>query len=385
MKYLILSLTLISLISCQQTPESPEALRPRVESFAQRIETDLAESKVGVLDMHFDKGVFVNRVVNNDYWDDQLKLLKAEDYKQNYREQLMRELTLAGLFLSGIDNRKFFAYDLAKIYRIQDRWHAVFRMYANDALNYHDMLLRVDSNKVWIEDVYIIAVGKQLSTIMHESYVAGIPSANGNTRKRDNLLLMRSKMLMDQEQYPEALATFDSISNDYKQQKALRLYRLQIGANIPNEAYVRDLERFEKDFPDDAGTLLLQIDKNFLYGNYPEVLKSIKRLEEVYGEDPVVDYLHANALNGLGKCKEAYPLYERVTSEKPRWREPFFNWVSCALKQRDFLTAVELIRKYEVQYDLTPVFIKYMFNDYPNLFLNKAYKEWEAEKTQPAL
>jgi hypothetical protein len=378
MKYLFLSLTLLSLLACQQTPKSPETLRPQVESFADKIQNGLAEGKVGVLDMHFDKGVFVDRVVDDRYWDEQLKLLKAEDYKQNYRQQLLRELSLAGLFLSGIDGRKFFAYDLAKIYRIQDRWHAVFRMYANDALNYHDMLLRVDSNKVWIEDVYIMAVGRQLSDIMHESYVAGIPSAQSNQRKRDNLLLMRSKFLLDNERYNESLATFDSISSDYKKQKALRLYRLQIGANIPDQAYVRELERFEKDFPDDAGTLLLQIDKNFLYGNYPDVLKSIEKLEAVYGRDPVVDYLHANALNGLGKCQDAFPLYEHVLTQKPGWQEPFFNWVSCALKERDFSTAIAVIQRYENAYDLTPIYVKYMFSDYPNFFLSKDFKDWEA-------
>jgi hypothetical protein len=101
MKYLFLSLTLLSLLACQQTPKSPETLRPQVESFADKIQNGLAEGKVGVLDMHFDKGVFVDRVVDDRYWDEQLKLLKAEDYKQNYRQQLLRELSLAGLVFIG--------------------------------------------------------------------------------------------------------------------------------------------------------------------------------------------------------------------------------------------------------------------------------------------
>ncbi len=326
----------------------------------------------------FDKGEFVHRVVDDNYWDEQLEQLNARNYKREFSEQLMRELSLAGLFLSGIDGQKFFTYDLMKTYRIENRWHAVFRMYANDALNYHDMLLRVDSNKIWIEDVYIMAVGRQLSQIMKDSYVAGIPSANNQKRKRDNLLLLRSKILLEQENYPDALATFDSISTDYKAQKALRLYRLQISANIPNEAYVRELERYEKDYPEDAGTLLLRIDKNFLYGNYPEVINSLDKLQEFYGPDPVVDYLHGNALNGLDKCEEAKPFYQNALDAKPQWQDPFFSWVSCALKTRDYTTAIELIDKYKDQFDLTPVYLKYLFDVYPNFFLSKAYKNWEA-------
>jgi hypothetical protein len=379
MRSLLFFLTILVLFNCSTPENNPEDFREQVEAFADRIETDLANGKIGVLDIHFDKGVFVNRVINDAYWDEQLKLAGEEAYKADYKSNLMRSLSLAGLFLSGIDGSKYFSYDLSKIYRIEGRWHAIFRMYANEALNYHDMLLRVDSNKVWIEDVYIMAVGRQLSNIMQDGYISGIPSAYSAQRQRDNLLLYRSKMLMDQEQYPLALATFDSISVDYKKQKSLRLFRLQIGANIPNEAYVRDLERFEKDYPDDAGTLLFQIDKNFLYGNYPEVIKSLGKLQKIYGEDPVVDYLHANALNALGQCDNATPLYKQALDAKPDWQEPFFNWVECYIKSRDYKRAVALITEYTEAFSLTPTYVTYMFDKDPNLFLSGAYKTWASK------
>lgn len=379
MKNTLFLLPLLLLLGCAEPQAHLENQRLRVEAFADRIETDLANGKIGVLDMHFDKGIFVDRVVNDAYWDEQLQIAGQENYKVNYKANLIRNLSLAGLFLRGIDGSKYFSYDLSKMYRIDNRWHAVFRMYANDALNYHDMLLRIDSNKVWIEDVYIMAVGRQLSNIMQESYISGIPSAFSDQRRKDNLLLYRSKMLMDQEEYSRALATFDSISLDYKKQKSLRLFRLQIGANIPNDAYVRDLERYEKDFPDDAGTLLFQIDKNFLYGNYPEVIKSLGQLQKMYGNDPVVDYLHANALNALGKCNDATPYYQNALNAKPDWQEPFFNWVDCYIKKRDYKAATALLDEYTHMFDLTPTYVRYLFNKDPNFFLNKTYQDWEAK------
>jgi len=365
-------------IGCKPKTHPAEALRPQVEEFADRIETDLANGRIGVLDMHFDKAVFVSRVVDDQGWDNFLADNNLLTYKEEYKTNLTQTLTLGGLFLSGIDGSKYFAYDLAKIYRIDDRWHAVFRMYANDAINYHDLLLRIDEKKVWIEDVYIMAVGRELSKIMQESYIAGIPGQDSDTRKQDNLLLMRAKNLLDMEFYEDALATFDSISQTSKDQKALRLFKLQIRANIPNEAYVRELEIFEKDYPSDAGTVLLQIDKNFLYGNYPEVLKSLVQLEKLYGNDPVVDYLHANALNLLGKCAEASPYYETAVNTKPDWQEPFLNWVECRVKSRDYAGATELLTRYQAQYELTPVYVKYLFDKDPNFFLSKSYAAWEA-------
>lgn len=365
-------------ISCKPKVHPAEALRPQVEEFADRVETDLANGRIGVLDLHFDKNAFVSRVVDDEGWDNYLSENSLLGYKDDYKKNLTHNLTLGGLFLSGIDGSKYFAYDLAKIYRIEDRWHAVFRMYANDAINYHDLLLRVDEKKVWIEDVYIMAVGRELSKIMQESYIAGIPGQDSDTRKQDNLLLMRAKSLLDMEFYEDALATFDSISPESKAQKALRLFKLQIRANIPNEAYVRELEQFEKDFPDDAGTLLLQIDKNFLYGNYPEVLKSLERLETLYGKDPIIDYLHANALNLLDKCAEASPYYETAVNTKPDWQEPFLNWVECRIKSRDYAGAAQLLKTYQEQFELTPVYVQFLFDKDPNFYLSRPYQAWES-------
>ena len=376
------ALLAIAAIACKPKPHPAEALRPQVEEFADRIETDLANGRIGVLDLHFDKSAFVKLVVDDQGWDNYLSENSLSDYKEDYKTNLTRNLTLGGLFLSGIDGSKYFAYDLAKVYRIDDRWHAIFRMYANDAINYHDLLLRVDEKKVWIEDVYIMAVGRQLSKIMQESYIAGIPGLDSDSRKQDNLLLMRAKNLLDMELFEDALVTFDSISQDTKAQKALRLFKLQIRANIPNEAYVRELENFEKDFPDDAGTVLLQIDKNFLYGNYPEVLNSLGKLESLYGKDPVIDYLHANALNLLNKCEEASALYESAVNTKPDWQEPFLNWVECRIKSRDYVEAAELLKRYQDQFDLTPVYVQFLFDKDPNFYLSAPYKTWQATFTE---
>lgn len=369
--------------ACNNPKESPEVYRTRVEAFADRIESDLANGKLSVLDLHFDKGTFVNRVVSDPIWDKQLTSQKALDYKQSYQQDLMQQLSLGGLFLSGIDSRKFFSYDLLKIYRIENRWHAVFRIYANDAINYHDMLLRVDSSKVWIEDVYIMAVGRQLSKIMQETYVAGFPSQDNTARLRDNQLLQRSKILLDAQDYGRALATLDSISLDYKEQKSLRLFRLQIAANMPNEAYVRDLERFERDYPDDAGTVLFQIDKNFLYGNYPEVLRNLAQLDKMYGHDPVVDYLKANALNALDQCTQAAPLYQGVLNAKPAWQEPLLNWIDCMIKQRKYSEAMRIVRTYEMDFNLTPSYVRYLFDREPNFFLSDEFLIWAETYAYP--
>lgn len=98
MRSLLFFLTILVLFSCSTSENNPEDFREQVEAFADRIETDLANGKIGVLDIHFDKGVFVNRVINDAYWDEQLKLAGEEAYKADYKSNLMRSLSLAGLF-----------------------------------------------------------------------------------------------------------------------------------------------------------------------------------------------------------------------------------------------------------------------------------------------
>ncbi len=365
--------------ACNTNNTQEDKSKSRIETFAKKIETDLKKGRTVVLDLNFDKATFVNRVVNDKYWDEQLDILKNRTYKPEYKAQLMQQVSLANMFLTGLDKKSYFAYDHVKTYEIEGRWHIVFRMYANEALNYHDFLLRIDSNKVWIEDMYVMAVGRQLSKIMQEIYVAGIPSANGDKRWSDHQKLIKTKELLYQQQFEKALAVFDSITPDFKNQKSMRLFRLQICANVPNEEYIRQIESYERDYPNDAGTLLLQLDKNFMSGNYPEVKVGLNRLESMYGKDAIIDYMRGNANNLLGNCEEAGIHYKSSLQSKPDWEMPFVNWADCLLKESKYEETINLIEENKEAFGLTPVYVKYLFSDYPNFINSTLFKTWEKE------
>lgn len=372
----------VMLASCNEPALKQDVQQKQVEAFSDKIEAGFAAGKVGVLDLHFDRQAFVDRVTNDVYWDQRLEDIGNTSYKAEYRQQLMQEMTLAGMFLAGIDGTSYFTYDAVKQYQIDGKWHAVFRMFANDAINYHDMILRVDTNKVWIEDVYVITVGSRLSEIMKESYISGIPSANSVQRQSDQQKLVNCRVWMNSQAYEKALAAFDSISSDYSSQKSMRLFRLQILANIANQEYVRELERFETDFPNEAGTVLMQMDKNFLYGNYPEAIENINKLRSMFGEDPVLDYYHANALNLLGKCDEAAPKYRLVLATKTDWELPLVNWMNCLIKAGKNEEAVNLIRTYQSDFSFTPTYVKYLFNKQPGFLNSSAFNAWENEQNE---
>lgn len=381
-RFALFTSTVVMLPSCNEPALKKDVQRQQVEAFSDKIEAGFAAGKVGVLDLHFDRQAFVDRVTNDVYWDERLTDIGNTSYKAEYRQQLIQEMTLAGMFLAGIDGKSYFTYDAVKQYQIDGKWHAVFRMYANDAINYHDMILRVDTNKVWIEDVYVITVGSRLSEIMKESYISGIPSANSAQRQQDQQKLVNCRIWLNSKEYERALAAFDSISSDYGSQKSMRLFRLQILANMANQEYVRELERFETDFPNEAGTVLMQMDKNFLYGNYPEAIENINKLRSMFGEDPVLDYYHANALNLLGKCDEAAPKYRSVLAIKTDWELPLVNWLNCLIKAGQNEEAVNLIRTYQSNFSFTPTYVKYLFNEQPGFLNSSAFNAWEIEQTE---
>ncbi len=351
-----------------------------VKDFAAKISTDILAGHISVLDLHFDKGTFVKRVVTDAYWDEQLAAQDNKTYKTDYEKQLLTELSLARMFLAGVNTEQYFAYDMVKTYQIDERWHAVFRMYANQAINYHDYLLRIDSNKVWIEDVYIMTVGRELSQIMKEMYVAGIPSAEGDAKWNDHSYLAKTKELMAQKQFSPALATFDSLSSDFKAQKSMRLFNLQLLGNVPDEQYIRAIEAYEKDFPDDAGTLLLQLDKNFMFGNYPEVLKGLARLETIYGPDAVVSFLRGNAYYGLGQCEKANAAYKDAVKTKKDWPEPWQNNLECWVRNNNYQNAIPILDTLAARFDFTPTYCKFVLADYPDFLNSSAFKAWKAKQ-----
>lgn len=378
-KLLLIGIAAAFFFSCKKKETKPTLAEQeaRVEAFAEKIATEMNDGRVNVLDKHFDKGVFVNRVVNHQYWDEFLRESGDTIYKSDFKQKLFMELTLGRMFLSNIDGKSYFTYDHVKTYRIDDRWHAVFRIYANDAINYHDCLLRIDTNKVWIEDIYVMTLGAELSKIMQEMYIAGIPDAKGDDMFEDHRLLRYSKLWAERGEYEISLAYFDSISSKFQNSKSLRLYKLQLSSHVPNEAYVRLLEEYEKDFPTDAGTVLIRLDKNFLYGNFPEVLKDLDRLEGMYSADPVIDYLRGNALFGLDNCADAGKSYLSSLNQKPDWEEPFFNWLRCLARNGRNQEAVALIERYQEDFAVSPSYVRLIVSDMPNFLNSSSFRKWK--------
>jgi len=383
-KILLPGLLMLAIMGCKPKATAPTEAHiiAQISAFTEKVNTEMNEGRVNVLDKHFDKGVFVNRVVSHPYWDEFLVEKGDTAYKSDFKKQLLSELTLMRMFLSNIEGKSYFAYDHVKTYKIDDRWHAVFRIYANDAINYHDCLLRVDTNKVWIEDIYVMTLGTQLSKIMQEMYVAGIPNATGDDYFEDHRLLRTSKLWAERGEYEMALAVFDSISAAFQSAKSLRLYKLQLSSHVPDEAYVRLLEAYEKDFPADAGTVLIRLDKNFLYGNFPAVIDDLKRLEAMYTPDPIIDYMRGNALFGLDDCTEAAKSYQSSLQQKPDWEEPFFNWLRCLARNGRNQEAVALIEQYQEDFEITPTYVRLIVNDIPNFLNSSPYRKWKEAAEQ---
>lgn len=181
---------------------------------------------------------------------------------------------------------------------------------------------------------------------------------------------------MQRQNYAAALATFDSLAAPFKEQKNMRLFRLQIEANLPSENYIREIERYEKDYPNDAGTLLLQLDKNFMSGNYPDMLLGLNRLEKMYGPDPVVDFMRGNALNLSGRCDSAAVHYKIALAAKPTWADALNNWVDCLLKAKKYAQAIALIEKHAEAQQITPSYMRYHFRKFPEFLTSEEFKAW---------
>ncbi len=363
-------------VACQQEFTDADQEKAQIETFVQKIEHSLDSSRTVVLDLHFDKATFAHRVVEVPELNRQLAAIRNVDYKPNYCQQLVQNTSLSAMFLSGINPKQFFAYNLVRTYQIEGRWHAIFRLYANEALNYHDFLLRVDSAKVWIEDLYITSVGQQLSEVVRAFYIAGIPIAQNDVLQKDQQWLVLAKQLMQRQQFEDALATFDSLSPTFQQKKSVRFFKLQVSANIPNENYIREIERYEKDFPNDVGTQLLQLDKNFMSGNYPAMLAGLNKLEKMYGQDPVVDFMRGNALNLGGHCDSAAYHYKIALAAKPKWADALNNWVDCLLKAKKYNQAIVLLKRHASAQQITPSYVRYHFRKFPAFLASEAYRQW---------
>lgn len=244
-------------------------------------------------------------------------------------------------------------YQLVKIYEKDKVQHAIFRLYDDGSLNYHDIELKKLGKEVKIADMFIYASGEYFSETIKGLYeqLQGVKDNKGIKGNAFNWAskLAEMKTLMTQGQTEEALAVYEGLPGEIKQMRAIQIMHVMIASGLDDlERYNDAIEEYKTLYPNEPNMQLLLLDGYFIKKEYDKALAGINEIDKMINKDPFLDYYRYLTYNMLEDKEKAKACLLRVMKVYPDFQDGMMQLIITYINEEDKKEANVWIEKYRM-------------------------------------
>ena len=227
---------------------------------------------------------------------------------------------------------------------------------ANGACNYHLWRLQQNENNDVVGiDMYVFVSGESFGETMRRITLLSVPKDDRSffqklTGTEKTLTKSQGEMLKilegtQKKDYALILESYAKLPAKLKKVKSIMLMRMMAAMQGDEDEYVKALEDYKKQHPNDVSADLAGIDLYFLKKQYKEMQESIDRLEKAVGEDGHLGMLRGVGYTQEGKFDKAKQSLEKAISIEPELESPYWTLVQLGLTQKDFTLVTETLKK----------------------------------------
>jgi hypothetical protein len=230
-------------------------------------------------------------------------LIRRAVHQSKLPANLRRDITgsmdgrnLAGMLCEGMGEDA--SYVLLRIKEIDGQPRPLFRLIADDAVNYHELELGKSKKdqRVRIVDMRIYASGDLLSQSMTQLFdqAAAVMKGGADPAKLQRTIdgMKAARASGDAE---EVSRLVNEMPPELRNTKPMRLAELMVGADLEEHKYAEIMERYRRDFPGDPSVDVISVDYFFVKKDRPRLLEAIAKLDALAGGDPYLAVMRANA------------------------------------------------------------------------------------------
>lgn len=237
-------------------------------------------------------------------------------------------------------------YKLVKQYEKEGIHHLIFRLYATDGLNYHDIELTKYKGKPRIADIYIYLSGESFSKT-----VADLAEAFSDSKEDDGTdiagSIKRIREYMRTGDYEKAEKFYDGLPATIRDQKSVRLMAILLYKDYDDDKYLQQLEAFKDRFPDMPNIDLLMIDAYIMRKNYAKAIEAVDKLDMFIDKDPFLDFYRGLIYNMEEKTDEAAVYFEKTYKAYPGFGDVLLELIHYNISEQNNDKANQLIDTYK--------------------------------------
>lgn len=238
------------------------------------------------------------------------------------------------------------SYKHIKTYEKTGVKHVLFRLYTGTGINYHDMELIKVKNEIKVSDIYVYLSGQNISTSL-----ADLMNTTLESKKSSAYRLGMIAAYVKKGNYSDAMAMFKKLDKKLKNTKTAQIIYLQIlSSTNENKKYLKAMEEYKKNYPNDPSLPLMLVDYHILRNEYDKALDNLNKLDATIDKDPFLDYIRGNIYSAMNDNTSAMVCFERLYNYMPDLKEGHLGLILLYLQKEMYDNAKPLIADYSKLY-----------------------------------
>ncbi|MBI5724982.1 MAG: hypothetical protein HZA50_13560 [Planctomycetes bacterium] len=337
----------------QQSSKSP-ATRPAAKEFTdfcRQLEKTLKDGDTTFFGKHFDMdAVLDTALVCYDPKNDIHKTFR-QNIKLDFGPKF--SLQISALIKAGSD------YSFLRAFEREGNTIGLFRLSADDGLNYHEYILARDKDaNIRINDIFIYLSGEPLSKTIRQIWVTILaldehgkikPNTPDSIKElaeaTSHLASIMSLIKTGKNQ--EALNKIQALPESVRNKKLVLIIRLLAAKSIGDKEYAEAMDTCSKFFGSDPSMNLLLIDHYIFAKQYDKAIDSINRLDAALYGDPYLNLARAGVFVDQGQPTLARETLKKAIMTDPTIVNIYWTLIGIELVEKNFKEVAALLTKLE--------------------------------------
>ncbi len=345
--------------------------------FADYIEQSISNGDPSFFNNSFDAESFIEKILVKSSYSPTVR-----NFNEGFSEGMTKNLDFGTLIVNEIANGG--SYEFLKVFYRDNKPRLLFRLFTANGINYHELEVDVIDNEIKITDAYIYLTGESLSESMRRMYLSFLYVSNTdnqylpcNQEKYKSVIQLEEiREFMAEGKFKKAKKKWDKIPAHIQQEKAFQLINIQITSMIDNNAYLEAIGTYEKLFPDDASLYLISIDGFVLRNEYTKAIESINKLDNLIGNDPLLNLLRGNMYFEIGDTETANAVLTELVNSMPDFELGYYSLLGLYMSGKKYADATHLMDKMVLDLNYYKEDFNTILSEYPNFLNSDEYLTW---------
>lgn len=344
---------LLLLSACDNGSQKP-ITTDEAKKFAQEIELSIEKRDPDLMNKLVDRDEVVKRAG-----------LKGSKNERDFGEGVKKSANMGSKVVESIS--KTGTYELVKIYEKEGKQHAIFRLYDDGSINYHDMELHRKKGEIRIADIFIYTTGETLSATikaLYEQFAGLIDKAGPEEEWLRSMPKIRQ--YITQEKYQEAYDIFMSIPETGRKGKAFMIVKVEICSGLSDEMHQQAIDELIAAFPNEPNMQLILFDAYFMRKEYDKLLGAINNVDKLINKDPFLDYYRYLCYTVMEKPEQAKQHLLKVCQQYPRFPDAQLELVATYLEEKNYDSARLVVKDFRLRKSFPQERLTELVNVYPD-------------------